>query len=121
MRTTRRHKDLNDIQRHISAIRAFHTGLIAETQRHLRVLQEMARHIDLLRSRYTPPPAKLAALRAACRQLRALEALKQPWRETYRDLRHRLRRARVMFAEIVHATRSKVPRNAAGRKVTVDE
>jgi hypothetical protein len=98
MAATHRDQNPSDANRHISAIRAFHTGLVAETQRHLHVLKEMGQHIDRLRSRDIPPQAKLADVRAACRQLRALEALKQPWRETYRDLRDRLRR---LFSEMV--------------------
>lgn len=105
MPTAPRDRQLIDTERHITAIRAFHTGLIAETQRHLRVLDDMARHIDLLRRRHTTASAKLAAVRAACRELRALEALKEPWREIYRDLRYRLHRTRVLFAKIVRAHR----------------
>ena len=105
MPTVRRNRHLIAIQRHIAAIRAFHTGLVAETERHLHVLDEMARHIDLLRRPHATAAAKLAAVRGACRQLRALEALKQPWREIYRDLRYRLRRARVLVARIVQSHR----------------
>jgi hypothetical protein len=114
MQAARQDQQRTDTERHIAAIRAFHTGLVAETQRHLRVLREMSRYIDLLRRPQTTPPAKLAALRAACRELRALEALKQPWRETYRDLRQRLRRARVLLTAIVYRRRpsSRPPRQA---------
>ena len=94
MRPERAHRHLIEAQRHIAALRAFHTGLIAETHRHLRVLQEMTQHIDLLRRPQLAPSAKLAAVRETCRQLRALESLKRPWRETYRDFRHSLGRAR---------------------------
>jgi len=105
MRTDRPHRHLIEAQRHIAALRAFHTGLIAETHRHLRVLQEMTQHIDVLRRPQLTPTAKLAAARETCRQLRALESLKRPWRETYRDFRRSLGRARALIAHVVRNRR----------------
>jgi hypothetical protein len=87
-------------ERHISALRAYHTGLVAETYRHLKVLAAMAEQIDILRRRQTTPREKLGAVQATCRQLRALETLKRPWVETYRDFRRSLRRARALFARV---------------------
>ena len=91
-----------DAHRHIAALRAFHTGLIAETYRHLRVLQAMTQHIDVLRRPEPDPPQKLAAARETYRQLHALESLKRPWRDTYLDFRRSLRRARALFEHITH-------------------
>jgi hypothetical protein len=98
--TPSRQQHLIRAQRHIAALRAFHTGLLAETHRHLRVLQQMAAHIDILRRPQPTAPEKLAAAHGAWRQLRALEALKQPWRETHRDFRRSLRRTLAMFADL---------------------
>jgi hypothetical protein len=39
------------VRRHISAARAFHTGLVADTHYRLRVLARFAAHLDVLRSR----------------------------------------------------------------------
>ena len=89
-------------QRYIAALRAFHTGLLAETHRHLRVLEQMRPQIDVLRGLQPTAPEKLNAVDEAFRQLRALEALKQPWRETYRDFRRSLRRVRAVFAALAH-------------------
>jgi hypothetical protein len=44
---------------------------------------------------------KLAAVEASCRHLKALERLRQAWRDTYRDLRDSLRRARALLRSIV--------------------
>lgn len=106
MRTVHRDDDPIQVRRHILAIRAFHTGLIAETHRHLRALQQMAPYIELMRRPYPTTSAKLAAVRAACRELRRLEALKEPWRETYRDFRRSLGRARALFARLVRRSSS---------------
>ena len=100
MGTPSRQKHLIRAQRHIAALRAFHTGLLAETHRHLHVLQQMTAYIDILRRPQPTAPEKLAAAQGAWRQLRALEALKQPWRETHRDFRRTLRRSLAMFAAL---------------------
>jgi hypothetical protein len=97
-RFERRHQQA---QRHVSALRAFHTGLIAETHRHLHVLMEVARHIDALRKPTVPPEAKLAAANASARQLTKLKRLKQPWCETYLDLLRSLQRVRSVYRDIV--------------------
>nr|AIA11866.1 Unknown Function [uncultured bacterium] len=88
------------VSRHVAALRAFHAGLIAETHRHLHSLQEMAPDIETLRHPAAQPPGKLAAAEAASRKLRALERLRNPWRETYRDFRHSLRRAHALLKKI---------------------
>ena len=36
-----------EAKRHIAAARAFHTGLIAESQKHLHLLARFTRHIDV--------------------------------------------------------------------------
>jgi len=84
-----------EVRRHASAARAFHTGLVADTHRRLRVLQQMAQHINVLRHQASGHADKLSATEAACRHLKTLEKLDVPWRETYLDLRRRLRQIRV--------------------------
>jgi hypothetical protein len=91
------------VERYIAALRAFHTGLLAETHRHLHVLEQMTPQIDVLRRLQPTTPEKLTAVDETFRQLRALEALKQPWRETYRDFRRSLRRVRAVFANLARS------------------
>ena len=98
---------LQRVRKHARAIRAFHTGLVSETQRHLHVLRACERHIDVLRQEESEPLHKLASAEASCRQLRQLEALKAPWRETYRDLRSSLRRVRALLRQMVKSARHK--------------
>jgi hypothetical protein len=86
--------------RQTSAIRAFHTGLVAETHRHLRLLYQMADHIDILRQPERTVGEKAAAAHAAFDCVRALESLKQPWRDTFRDFRNSLRRTRAIFVAL---------------------
>jgi len=72
----------------IVAVRAFHVGLIAETERQLSTLRRLAESIDELRG---PGQAqqKRAAIKASWRHLAALG--KPSWQSTYRDLRRSLR------------------------------
>jgi hypothetical protein len=95
------------VRTHARAVRAFHTGLVSETHRHLHVLRTFERHINVLRQEKAKPQQKLASAEASCQQLRQLEALKAPWRETYRDLRNSLRRVRVLLRQLVTPQRHK--------------
>src|ERR1700738_78500 len=96
------------LTRRVRAIRAFHTGLLAETHRHLHSLRQMAPCIEILRHPMRKADEKLAAVEASCRQLKAVERLRQPWRDPYRDLRDSLRRARALLRSIVGpATRTR--------------
>jgi hypothetical protein len=88
----------------VSAVRAFHTGLIAEAYRRLRLLNKMAAHIDVLR-RPARDEHKLAAVEESCRHLKSLGALGPPWRTTYRDLARHLRRVRHHLRQIVDRRR----------------
>lgn len=99
-RQSARRRPPHRLKRHVAAIRAFHAGLLSETHRHLYTLRQMAPYIDTLRHPSRLPDEKLAAAEASCRQLKALERLRQPWRDTYRDLRDRLRRVRAMLESI---------------------
>ena len=90
-----------EARRHIAAVRAFHTGLVAESHRHLHVLATFTRHVDVLRQDGRRVPVKLAAVEACCRELANLRRLRQPWRDTYDDLRHSLVRARALFRRLV--------------------
>jgi predicted nucleic acid-binding Zn-ribbon protein len=82
------------------AVRAFHTGLVSETYRHLHVLRAFERHINVLRHSERELSEKLVAAEASWRELRQLEQLKQPWRQTHRDLSHTLRRLRTLLERI---------------------
>jgi hypothetical protein len=90
-----------EARRYIGAARAFHTGLVAESQKHLHVLATFTRHIDVLREERRHAREKLASVQACCEQLAHLRRLRQPWRETYEDLRHSLIRARTLFRRLV--------------------
>jgi hypothetical protein len=97
----------DDARRHIAAVRAFHTGLMAESHKHLHVLATFTRHVDVLRQEGRHVPAKLAAVEACCRELANLRRLRQPWRDTFDDLRHSLIRTRALFRRLVEASSRK--------------
>jgi hypothetical protein len=80
------------VHRHISAARAFHSGLIADTHRRLRVLMNLARHLDVLRSRKSTPAEKAAAAETSRQHLDMFEQLWRSSRETYRDLKNAIKR-----------------------------
>ena len=83
------------VVRHASAARAFHTGLIADTQRLRASLSALTDHLNVVRHKKSAPARKLAAVEAAWVQLRSIEKLTDAWRETYRDLRRSLQRVRL--------------------------
>jgi hypothetical protein len=80
------------IRRHITAARAFHTDLIAVTQRRLRVLTNLTRHLNILRSAGSTLPERLSAAEASRRELETLEQLRRSSRSTHRDLRNAVKR-----------------------------
>jgi hypothetical protein len=90
------------LNRHIRAIRAFHTGLIAESHRRIHLLRKMAPHIDLLR-RPALREEKLQAAEESCRHLQALGDLRQPWHSTYRDLRRHLLALRAHLRRLLRS------------------
>jgi hypothetical protein len=85
------------IQQHVRAARAFHTGLIAETQRHLEILQRLEQPLDVLRRPDVFRRETLSAVDESCRLMRRLEEMKQPWRETYRDFRESVQKIRGLL------------------------
>jgi hypothetical protein len=105
----RRTKDALDqeARRHIRAVRAFHTGLMAESHKHLHVLATFTHHVDVLRQEGRHLTARLAAAEACCRELANLRRLRQPWRDTYDDLRHSLLRTRALFRRLVETSNRK--------------
>jgi hypothetical protein len=74
---------------------------VAESHKHLRVLAGFTRHMDVLREERRHARDKLASVQALCRELASLRRLRQPWRDTYEDLRLSLIRARALFRRIV--------------------
>ena len=76
----------HEARRRIAALRAFHTGLVAESHKHLHVLATFTRHVEVLREERRHVRDKLASVEACCRELANLRRLRQPWRETYEDL-----------------------------------
>ena len=98
---------LDRVAQHTRAVRAFHTGLVAETYRHLHVLRAIDHHIDVLRHSERELSEKLTAAQASWRELRRLEHLKEPWRETQRDLSRNLRRLRILLERIVKNGRAR--------------
>ena len=93
-----------ETRRHIAAVRAFHTGLVAESHKHIHVLSTFTHHVEVLRQEGCHLPAKLAAVEACCRELAHLRRLRQPWRDTYDDLRHSLIRTRALFRRLVETS-----------------
>jgi hypothetical protein len=89
------------VDQRVRAARAFHAGLIAETQRHLDVLRGFDRLIDVLRHPEHRLKDKLKAADESWRQLRRLERLKDPWRTTYADLRQSLHTIRLLLRRAV--------------------
>ena len=87
---------------HVTAVRVFHTGLLAETQHHLHILREIGRHIDVLRAK-RQSREKLDAAQACFKELAKLRRLRTPWRETFADLHAHLRRVRALFHRMVNA------------------
>lgn len=63
------------------------------------------RHIDVLRHEESKSDEELASAEASWRLLQQLEALKRPWRETYRDLRTSVRSVRALLRQMVKLTR----------------
>jgi hypothetical protein len=90
---------------HIAAFRAFHTGLVSETHRHLHALRAFERHIDVLRRPGRGVRSKLAAAQGSWLELRRLEQLKGPWRDTFRDFKLSLRRINASLQQVVQRSR----------------
>lgn len=84
----------NDILRHTSAARAFHTGLIADTQRLRIAVNEIGEHLGALRRRTADPADRLSAAEASCRHMKRLRECAGAWLATYRDLHASVRRVR---------------------------
>ena len=81
-------------------MRAYHTGLVAESQKHLHVLAAFTRHVEALREERRQDHEKLASLRACCQELAKLRRMREPWRDTYEDLRRSIVRARALFQRL---------------------
>jgi hypothetical protein len=96
-----------EARRHIAAVRAFHTGLVAESQKHLHVLATFTRHVDVLREEGRHVRHKLASAQACCQELAHLRRLREPWRETYHDLRVSLVRVRAIFRRLAETSSRK--------------
>jgi hypothetical protein len=89
---TRRRRSHIDLTQHISAVRAFHTGLIAEAQRRRHLLSTMAPHVDRLRHPHAGISAKLSAIEQYWRHLKELGRMELPWNATHQDLARSMRR-----------------------------
>ena len=95
------------VARHVSAARAFHTGLVADTQRLRGALSTLTDHLNIVRHGKSAPAAKLAAVDAACLHLRTIEKLSDAWRETYRDMRRSLRRVQSHMKRPIRPLRTR--------------
>jgi len=102
----RRRPSRGDLDNHISAVRAFHSGLIAEAHRRLYVLGKIGPHIGVLRRRNLPVEARLTAAEESCRHLASLGKMRQPWRATYDDLVRTMARLRDYLRSMVGPTRA---------------
>lgn len=92
------------LQHHLAGVRAFHAGLLAETQRRFELLNRLGKHIDNLRRSETTPREKLNAAEESCRQLSELRKMRRPWHETYTDLSRYMRRVRDHLRRFVNPT-----------------
>jgi hypothetical protein len=70
----------------ITAVRAFHIGLVAETERQLSTLRRVSESIETLRGPGLDHQ-KRAAIKTSWRHL---GGLRSSWHSTYRDLRRSL-------------------------------
>lgn len=93
-----------NLQQHIAGVRAFHTGLIAETQRRFELLKKLGEHIDCLRRPSSTRHQKLNAAEESCRRLQDLRKTYRPWHETYSDLTRYMRRVRNHLRRLVNPT-----------------
>jgi hypothetical protein len=80
------------IHHHVSAARAFHTDLIAGTHRALRVLANLARHLNTLRSQESSLAERLDAAESSRVEVEKLEELRRSSLSTHRDLRQAFKR-----------------------------
>ena len=90
----RQSKTSEDLLRHTAAARAFHTGLVADTQRLRDILNALERQLDVVRDQAGRHAEKLDAAEASCVHLKTLESVGDSWRDTYWDLRRSVRRVR---------------------------
>jgi hypothetical protein len=89
-----RTKTADELRRHVSAARAHHTGLIADTSRLRAAVSGLTKHLNVIRHPDPPLDAKLVATEQCCSQLTRLENLGTTWRDTFSDLRRSMRRVR---------------------------
>jgi hypothetical protein len=120
------------VRRHVTAARAFHTDLIAHAHRRLRLLINLAKHLNALRSHTSTLAEKLSAAESSRRYLETLEQLRRSSRETYSDFRTAVRRihhhlnqlagAKVRTAtnELVLPTRQRVETAVCADRTTPD-
>jgi hypothetical protein len=101
----------DEVRRHISAARAFHTGLAADTHQVTAGLHKLAEHLDVLRHPVPGFEEKLKAVEASCRHLNALDKLHNAWHETYHDLKRSLRRVRFHLRRLAPSKRRKTVRS----------
>jgi hypothetical protein len=93
------------VHRHVTAARAFHTDLIAHAHRRLRLLMNLAKHLNVLRSRNSLLAEKLSAAESSQQQLETLAQLRRSSREIYRDLSDAVRRIHHHLKRLVTGTR----------------
>jgi hypothetical protein len=93
-----------NLQRHLAGVRAFHAGLVAETQRRFELLNKVGQHIDCLRRLSSTPHQKLHAAEESCRHLSELRKTHRPWHETYTDLTRYMRQVRHHLRRMVNLT-----------------
>ena len=105
-------KEDGAIIRHVSAARAFHTGLIADSQRIRAAVGTLTDHLNVVRHAKSGPAATLAAVEAAYLHLSTIERFADAWRETYRDLRRSVRLLRFQMKQTSRPQRIRTPSKA---------
>lgn len=84
----------DEVSRHASSARAHHTGLLADTDRLVGVLQRLAQHLSVIRQRGPELSEKIKAAEESWCHVRSLETLRNAWGDSFTDLRRSIRRLR---------------------------
>ena len=92
----------------VTALRAFHTGLVSELHRHLHALKQFEPHIDVLRHPARHKREKLAAAHRSWRHLQHCEHIRASSRATYLDFKRSLRRVRVLLRLLLENERRRL-------------
>ena len=101
------------VHQHITAARAFHTDLIAETHRRLRLLTNLAHHLHILRSRDSTLTERLTAAESSRADLERLEESRHASLPIHRDFRRAMRRIHGHLRRMATSERAATARSSS--------